>query len=88
MTGALEPLEFIVLVVAALIAIAMLVWFLYTLSQRDRISRLRRIRIGVFMERDLLNPDDLPAPPEPWPEPPDDAIAHDAPTDEWPDRPR
>jgi len=77
------------LLIGAALIVALLIFFLFrSYLRRDEPTVLRKLRFGVFIERDLLNPDDLPKLPE-WPHsPPDPPLypteetkSHDSPTD-------
>ena len=71
MVAALSDTVIELLIGAALI-IALLIFFLFrSYLRRDEPSLLRKLRFGVFIERDLINPDDMPKLPE-WPAPPRD----------------
>jgi len=81
--GSWSDFQTAVIVFGAVVMASVLLLFLYGLAKRDRMSTLRRIRVGFFVERDQMHPEDMPKP-EPWPQPPDDAVSHEAETDDWP----
>ena len=70
-------------IAGAVIVCLAVVWLVRSGMTRNTPSMVRRWRVGLFLERDLLDPNDLPRVLE-WPVPPADAVGHDSATGEWP----